>query len=70
MVTKNPGVLICSPESLEKQSDAEIIKAADFVATLDANKPIINAVAGAVWFSIIGAFAYRIGTVGASPPGT
>ena len=70
VITKNPGVLVCSPESLEDQSDKDIIGAADLVATLDANKPLIRAVAGFVWLSIIAAFAYRIGTVGAVPPGT
>uniref|UniRef100_A0A6V4TKD7 PSI-F n=1 Tax=Prymnesium polylepis TaxID=72548 RepID=A0A6V4TKD7_9EUKA len=69
VLLKNPGVLVCSPESLEKQSDEEIIKAANLVETLENNKPIINAVAGVVWFGIIGAFVYRIGTVGATPPG-
>ena len=105
---------VCSPEALAKESDESIIKAADFVASVDANKPLINvrparlararrpsplrawcggpramprrrrrlppqralyppppqAAAGVVWFGIIGAFAYRIGTVGATPPGT
>lgn len=70
VVTKNPGVLVCSPDALAKETDESIIKAAELVATLDANKPIIRAIAGAVWFGIIGAVAYRINVVGAVPPGT
>lgn len=62
-------MLVCSPVALAKESDESIIKAADFVATLDANKPIIRAVAGAVWFGIIGAVAYRINVVGAQTYG-
>lgn len=33
------------------------------MATLEANKPLIGALAGLVWFGIIGAVAFRIGTV-------
>ena len=52
------------------RSDKDIIKAAEFVAAVDNNKPLVNAVAGTVWFGIVAAFAYRIGTVGGTPPGT
>jgi hypothetical protein len=68
VLEKNPGVLVCSPESLAKQSDDDIVKAADLVASLDANKGTINAVAGLFFFSIVASVAYRIGSVGASPP--
>ena len=68
VLEKNPGVLVCSPESLEKQSDDDIIGAANLVATLDENKAVINAVAGAFLLSIVGSVAYRIGEVGATPP--
>lgn len=69
LLLKNPGVLVCSPESLEKQSDEEIIKAADLVETLYVNRPILNAVAGVAWFSILGSLVYRISVVGGTPPG-
>ena len=64
------GVLVCSPESLDKQSNEDIVDAANLVETLENNKPIINAIAGVVWFGILGAFAYRIGTAGGCPPGS
>ena len=70
VVTKNPGVLVCSPEGLAKESDEAIIKAANFVESVENNRPLITAASGLLYASIIGAFAYRIGTVGATPPGT
>ena len=70
IITKNPGVLVCSPTALAKESDESIIKAANFVESVENNKPLISAASGLVFASIIGAFAYRIGSVGACPPGT
>ncbi|KAL3925877.1 MAG: hypothetical protein SGPRY_003546 [Prymnesium sp.] len=67
---KNPGVLICSPESLESQSDEDIENAANFVDTLQKNKPIVNAVAVTLWLSVAGSILYRISSVGGTPPGT
>eukprot|EP00316_Scyphosphaera_apsteinii_P021751 CAMPEP_0119310686 /NCGR_PEP_ID=MMETSP1333-20130426/19713_1 /TAXON_ID=418940 /ORGANISM="Scyphosphaera apsteinii, Strain RCC1455" /LENGTH=176 /DNA_ID=CAMNT_0007314909 /DNA_START=159 /DNA_END=689 /DNA_ORIENTATION=+ len=69
VIEKNPGVLVCSPAGLEKQTNEDIIKAAQLVETLDNNKGVINAISGAVLFSIVGSFIYRIVTVGATPPG-
>ncbi|KAL1522172.1 hypothetical protein AB1Y20_021811 [Prymnesium parvum] len=69
VLEKNPGVLICSPESLEKQSDDDIVNAANLVDTLNKNKAVVNAFAGALFLGIVCAFIYRIGTVGATPPG-
>ena len=66
ILEKNPGVLVCSPESLLKQSDKEILDAANLVETLENNKPIIRVLAGAVWFSILGSVAYRISTTQAA----
>ena len=70
IVQKNPGVLVCSPTALAKESDESIIKAANFVESVENNKPLITAASGLLYASILGAFAYRIGTVGATPPGT
>jgi hypothetical protein len=69
IVEKNPGILVCSPQGLLKQSDKQILDAANLVETLDKNKPIIQALAGAVWIGILLAVGTRIGTVGATPPG-
>ena len=63
IIEKNPGVLVCSPEGLLKQSDEEIVKAADLVATLEANKPLISAVSGAFLLSIVLSVGFRIGVV-------
>merc|ERR1719272_957304 len=70
IMQKNPGVLVCSPTALAKESDESIIKAANFVESVENNKPLITAASGLLYASILGAFAYRIGTVGATPPGT
>ena len=70
VITKNPGVLVCSPEGLAKESDEAIINAANFVESVENNRPLITAASGLFFASIIGSVAYRIGTVGASPPGT
>ena len=70
IIQKNPGVLVCSPTALAKESDESIIKAANFVESVENNKPLITAASGLLYASIIGSFAYRIGTVGACPPGT
>ena len=70
IIQKNPGVLVCSPTALAKESDESIIKAANFVESVENNKPLITAASGLVYAAILGSFAYRIGTVGACPPGT
>lgn len=56
LIFKNPGVLICSPQGLEKETDESILKAADLAAWLDENKPLVRLVArttGAVFFGSI-----------------
>ena len=62
LLMKNPGVLCNSPAGLEKCTDQEILDAAELVATLDANKPLINALAGLVLVLVLAAGLYR-GTV-------
>jgi len=42
VITRNPGVLVCSPEGMEKQSDAEIMKAVELVEWTYNNKGAIN----------------------------
>ena len=42
IITRNPGVLICSPEGMEKQSDEEIMKAVELVEWTFENKEAIN----------------------------
>jgi len=59
LLMKNPGVLCNSPAGLEKCTDKEILDAAELVATLDANKPIINALAGLVLVLVLAAGIYR-----------
>jgi len=63
IIEKNPGVLVCSPEGLLTQSDKEILDAAELVATLEANKPLIGAVSGAILAGVVASLAYRISTV-------
>ena len=47
LLLKNPGVLVCSPEGLEKQSDDDILKAADLVESLE--KTLSNAPVEVLW---------------------
>jgi len=63
LLQKNPGVLCNSPAGLAKCTDKEILDAAELVATLDANKPVINALAGLVLLLVIAAAIYRTVTV-------
>ena len=67
VITKNPGVLCCSPNSLQSQSDADIINAARFIATLDEYKGPLKTVAGLIWGSIVLSIVYRILTVKYGP---
>jgi len=46
VITKNPGVLCCTPLSLQSQSNDDIVKAADLVVTLEQNKGAIKAFIG------------------------
>ena len=69
IITKNPGVLVCSPAGLKTETDESIRGAANLVETLDKNKGVIKAVAGAFWFALVGCIAYGIATKGATPPG-
>ena len=62
LLMKNPGVLCNSPAGLSQCTDQEILDAAELVASLDANKPLINALAGLVLVLVLAAGVYR-GTV-------
>ena len=59
LIMKNPGVLCNSPAGLAKCTDQEILDAANLVETLDANKPLINALAGLVLVLVLAAGLYR-----------
>ena len=60
LILKNPGVLICSPMSLAKESDDSIRNAASLVETLDANRDLVKFVAGATGVLLIATFVYAI----------
>lgn len=73
LIMKNPGVLVCSPASLKNESNESILKAADLVEVLEANKPLIKVIAGAtgvlfIWFAIYGIAAKNYGPDCAPPP--
>lgn len=63
LLMKNPGVLCNSPGSLEKCSDAEILSAAETVAMLDANKPLIKGVAGVVLLAVVASLFLRTSSI-------
>ena len=60
ILEKNPGILVCTPGSLEKQSDEEILKAANLVAFLDENKLPIKIISGGAFLAIVVSIVYRI----------
>lgn len=60
-------MLCCSPASLEKQSDADIVNAADLIDKLDQYKTPLKFVGGLFFFSIVASIVYRIITVQALP---
>ena len=65
VLTKNPGVLCCTPMSLEKQSDKDIIGAANLVETIEKNKGTLQVVAGLFIFSVPTAIFYKIAMINA-----
>ena len=60
LIQRNPGILVNSPEGLDKCSDKEILDSVALVETLDANKPLISALAGIVWFGVLFGVGFRI----------
>lgn len=60
ILEKNPGILVCTPGSLDKQSDEEILKAANLVAFLDENKLPIKIISGGAFLAIVVSIVYRI----------
>ena len=67
LIMKNPGVLICSPESLSKESNESILQSAELIAVLDANKPLIRIIARTTGFLLIGLITYGIASKNAAP---
>mmetsp|Transcript_4155 Transcript_4155/g.5331 ORF Transcript_4155/g.5331 Transcript_4155/m.5331 type:complete len:148 (+) Transcript_4155:222-665(+) len=67
LIMRNPGILICSPRSLEKETNESIIKAADLIETLDANKPLLRFIARTTGLFLIVAITYGIIAKNAGP---
>ena len=59
LLMKNPGVLCNSPAGLAQCTDREILDAAELVASLDANKGLINAFAALILALVLAAGVYR-----------
>merc|ERR1719331_56791 len=60
VIQRNPGVLVCTPMSMSKQSNEDIMKAVELVEFLDANKGVIKAVSTAIYLSFVVLLAYGI----------
>jgi hypothetical protein len=60
VIQRNPGVLVCSPQSMAKQTDEEILKAVELVEMLDDNKELIKAVSITLYLSFVALIAYII----------
>jgi len=63
IITKNPGILSCVAASVDKQSDEEILKAADFVVKVEENKELVKLGIFGFGFAIFNLIGYRIGLV-------
>jgi hypothetical protein len=64
VIQRNPGVLVCTPASMAKQSNEDILKAVELVEFLDANKGTIKAVSTALYLSFVALLAYGIAAKG------
>ena len=63
IITKNPGVLVCTPSSLASQSNEDIKKAADMVVTLEENKEPIKLFILANFLAFPLLVGYRVGVL-------
>ena len=61
IITKNPGILVCTPGSLKDQSDDDIRNAANLVTTLESNKGLIKAWIGVSFVSFPMLIGWQIG---------
>lgn len=60
IIQRNPGVLVCSPAGLSKQSNEEIMKAVELVEFLDANKGPIRFLSGGLFVAAVAFIGYGI----------
>ena len=60
IIQRNPGVLVCTPTAMAKQSDEEILKAVDLVEWLDANKGLIKFVSTFIYLAFVALVAYGV----------
>lgn len=61
IITKNPGILICTPGSLSDQSNDDIKNAANLVTTLEDNKGLIKGWIGISFLSFPLLVGWQIG---------
>eukprot|EP00326_Haptolina_ericina_P019931 CAMPEP_0181200372 /NCGR_PEP_ID=MMETSP1096-20121128/17726_1 /TAXON_ID=156174 ORGANISM="Chrysochromulina ericina, Strain CCMP281" /NCGR_SAMPLE_ID=MMETSP1096 /ASSEMBLY_ACC=CAM_ASM_000453 /LENGTH=168 /DNA_ID=CAMNT_0023290719 /DNA_START=57 /DNA_END=560 /DNA_ORIENTATION=+ len=61
IIVKNPGVLVCTPASLESQSDEDIVNAANLVSNLENNKESIKLFILANFFAFPALVLWQVG---------
>ena len=61
IITKNPGILACTPQSLSKQSNDDISNAADLVVTIEENKGALKAFIGVSFISFPLLVGWQVG---------
>lgn len=64
IIQRNPGVLVCSPGALSKQSDEEIMKAVELVEFLDSNKEPIKIFSSFIGVALIAFISYGVAAKG------
>ena len=60
IIQRNPGVLVCTPPGMAKQSDEDILKAVELVEFLDANKGPIKALSTFLYLGFVAFIAYGV----------
>ena len=60
IIQRNPGVLVCTPAGMAKQSDEDILKAVELVEFLDANKGPIKALSTFLYLGFVAFIAYGV----------
>jgi hypothetical protein len=63
IIMANPGILTCTRQAVEKQTDDDILKATEFVTLVDKNKGLVKILVGSSFFAFFPLVGWRIGNV-------
>ena len=63
IISANPGILTCTRQAVETQTDDDILKATEFVTLVDENKELVKLLVGGSFFAFFPLVGWRIGNV-------